>query len=69
MVQVHDAILVEAENSIAYEVGVLVKSVMEKLPVVLEKYFDVVLDIPLIAEVELGAWGSGVDLKKFKKIS
>jgi len=67
--QVHDAILVEAENSIAYEVGVLVKSVMEKLPVVLEKYFDVVLDIPLIAEVELGAWGSGVDLKKFKKIS
>jgi len=58
--QVHDAIMVQADDDVATEVAILVKKCMESVPLILEKYFGVSLDIPLVAEVELGqSWGTG----------
>lgn len=62
--QIHDSILVEADEDIGEQVAHLVKKCMESVPVVLQKYFKVFLDIPIIAEVEIGkAWGEGKPLK------
>jgi DNA polymerase-1 len=56
--QVHDAIMVEADEEIGREVALMVKRCMESVPLVLEKYFGVVLDLPIVAEVEMGPrWG------------
>ena len=58
--QVHDAIMVEADEEIGREVALLVKRCMENVPVILKKYFGVELDVPLEAEVEMGrGWGVG----------
>lgn len=57
--QVHDAIMVECDEDIGREVALMVKKCMESVPVVLAKYFKVNLDIPIIAEVEMGkSWSS-----------
>lgn len=66
--QIHDAIHVEAKDEIAYEVGCMVKKVMESVPVVLKKYFGIDFDVPLVADVEIGTeWGQGKGLEEFKK--
>jgi len=58
--QVHDAIMAECDEDIGEEVALLVKECMESVPKVLTKYFGITLDVPLVAEVELGsAWGIG----------
>jgi DNA polymerase-1 len=58
--QVHDAIMAEADKDISMEVALMIKRVMENVPVLLRKYFGVHFDVPLVAEVELGsAWGIG----------
>ena len=58
--QVHDAIMVEADEEVGRDVALMVKKCMESVPVVLEKYFGVKLDLPIVAEVEMGeAWGIG----------
>lgn len=58
--QVHDAIMAEADKDVSMEVALMIKKVMESVPVLLRKYFNVYFDVPLVAEVELGsAWGVG----------
>lgn len=58
--QVHDAIMAEADKDVSMEVALMIKNVMENVPILLRKYFNVYFDVPLVAEVELGsAWGVG----------
>ena len=54
---VHDAILFNIRNNILYEKVKEVKNIMEH-PRLLDK-FNINLDIPLIADVEIGDWGIG----------
>lgn len=61
--QVHDAIMLEVDEDVALEVGKLVKQCMEIVPKVLAKYFRIKLDLPIVADVEIGsAWGNGETL-------
>ncbi len=58
--QVHDAIMAEADKDVSMDVALMIKKVMEAVPVLLRKYFNVYFDVPLVAEVKLGsAWGIG----------
>lgn len=67
--QIHDAILIECDDNIAYQVGQMVKKIMESVPHVLKKYFNIHVDVPIVADVEIGdGWGIGEDLEKFKKV-
>jgi uracil-DNA glycosylase family 4 len=53
---VHDSILIEAPEDEKATAARVVKRVMENIP--LEKLFDVVLDVPLVADVTIGThWG------------
>lgn len=62
--QVHDAIMVEADEDIGRSVALMVKKCMESVPIVLEKYFNVKLDLPIVADVNMGsAWGKGEEVK------
>lgn len=62
--QVHDAIMVEAKDSIAIDVAKDVKGIMELVPKVLASHFDVYLDLPIVADVEIGeGWGIGEELE------
>lgn len=62
--QVHDAIMVEANEDVGREVALMVKKCMESVPIVLEKYFNVKLDLPIVADVNMGsAWGKGEEVK------
>lgn len=61
--EVHDALLIECREDQAKIVGELVKGVMEGVPSELEILFDVHLNVPVIADVTVGAgWGLGTDL-------
>jgi len=63
--QVHDAIMAEADKDVSHDVALMIKRVMENVPILLRQYFKVNLDVPLIAEVELGsAWGIGEIVEK-----
>lgn len=56
--QVHDSLLVEAEEDIANEAANIIKKCMESVPKVLEKYFGVILDLPIVADVTISkVWG------------
>ena len=58
--QVHDAIMLEADEDVGREVALLTKRCMEGVPQILKKYFGIDFDVPIISEVELGsAWGVG----------
>jgi len=62
--QVHDAIMVEADESVGREVALMVKKCMESVPKVLDRYFGVKLDLPIVADVNMGeAWGKGEEVK------
>ena len=66
--QIHDAILVEVKEEKVYEVGSIIKQIMERVPEVLKKYFEINFDIPIVADIQIGdGWGIGRDLKEFKK--
>jgi uracil-DNA glycosylase family 4 len=54
---IHDAILIECEESIAEEIAIKVKAIMEN-PKILRNVFKYTPTVPLIAEYELGPWGS-----------
>lgn len=62
---VHDAILFEVRNEVIEEVIPKIQKIMEKPPLL--KDFKIKLTIPIIAEPELGNWGTGVDLEEYKE--
>lgn len=63
--EVHDALLIECREDQAKEVGRMVKQIMEGVPETLKSTFDVHLNVPVIADVTIGAgWGLGTDLSE-----
>jgi len=62
---VHDAILAEVRNDYVVEVANRTLEIMKR-PAILDK-LGVKLRVPVIGEVKLGPWGSGVSLEKWEK--
>lgn len=67
--QVHDAILVEADDDVAEEIGYVIKDIMEHVPDTLTALFHITLDVPIVADVTIGtAWGKGDELKPLQTL-
>ncbi len=64
--EVHDSILMWVREDKLEECVPKIKSLMENPP--LFKDFDIHLDVPLIADVEVGTWGKGIKYEPGKPI-
>lgn len=61
--EVHDALLIECRETQATEVGYAVKNIMESVPGTLKCLFGVELNVPILADVTIGAgWGLGTEI-------
>lgn len=62
---VHDAILARVKKAHVVEVGTRLLEIMSH-PALLDE-FDIKLNVPIEAELKVGAWSKGVSLEKWKK--
>ncbi len=62
--QIHDAILVEVDEDYVVEASKIIKETMEGVPKVVKKLFGITIDLPIVADVEVGdGWGIGEEIK------
>lgn len=62
---VHDAILFRVRNEVLEETVMKIKAIMEN-PKLL-KVFGITMPVPIIADMDIGDWGKGVELDMWKK--
>lgn len=63
---VHDSIITLVRKSKLKETALRVKRIMENSPTA-RKMITVEIDIPIIVDIEVGAWGQGVSLDEYLK--